>query len=198
MPWKSVFLSLPFWAILIAHTCNNWGWYMVLVELPQYMKQVLQFNINSNAVFTSLPFFTMWIFSIVLGKTLDVLRGKGKISTTWARKVATLAAATIPMICFISLCFVECDRSLAIALMTIAVTFTGGMFCGYLGNHIDIAPNFAGTLVALTNTVATIPGILVPIIVGVLTDGDVSHSQLFTSGTISSTQKKHRYRLYLP
>lgn len=48
------------------------------------------------------------------------------------------------------------------------------MFCGFLSNHIDIAPNFAGTLMALTNTVATIPGIVVPVFVGQLTAVDVS------------------------
>lgn len=48
------------------------------------------------------------------------------------------------------------------------------MFCGFLSNHIDIAPNYAGTLVAITNTVATIPGIVVPVFVGKLTETDVS------------------------
>lgn len=50
----------------------------------------------------------------------------------------------------------------------------GGMFSGFLSNHIDIAPNYAGTLVALTNTVATLPGIIVPIFVGFITKGNVS------------------------
>lgn len=58
--------------------------------------------------------------------------------------------------------------------MTLAVTAIGAMFCGFLSNHIDIAPNFAGTLVALTNTVATIPGITVPFAVSALTEKDVS------------------------
>lgn len=48
------------------------------------------------------------------------------------------------------------------------------MFCGFLANHIDIAPSYAGTLMALTNTAATLPGILVPIFVGKITDGNVS------------------------
>ena len=48
------------------------------------------------------------------------------------------------------------------------------MFCGFLSNHIDIAPNFAGTLMALTNTAATVGGIFVPIFVGYVTKGNVS------------------------
>lgn len=59
--------------------------------------------------------------------------------------------------------------------MTIAVMSIGGMYCGFLSNHIDIAPNYAGTLMAITNTVATIPGIVVPVFVGNLTQADVSN-----------------------
>ncbi|XP_041982184.1 sialin isoform X2 [Aricia agestis] len=172
VPWKSVFTSAPFLAILVAHTCSNWGWYMLLIELPFYMKQVLKFNMAQNTVTTAMPFLSLWLFSMILSKTLDTLREKGKISTTVARKVGTLFASAVPAVCMLALCFVGCSRAAAVALMAIAVTSIGGMFCGFLSNHIDIAPNFAGTLMAITNTVATIPGIIVPIFVGHITDGN--------------------------
>lgn len=60
------------------------------------------------------------------------------------------------------------DKIEAVVLMTIAITFIGGMYSGFLANHIDIAPNFAGTLVAITNAVATIPGIVIPTLIGIL------------------------------
>jgi ACS family sodium-dependent inorganic phosphate cotransporter len=172
MPWKAAFTSPAFLAILVAHTCSNWGWYMVLIELPQYMKNVLEFEISQNALLTAIPFFTMWLFSMILSKILDTLLAKHKITATTARKVATWIASVIPMVCFIILCFIECQRELAVTLMTVAITSIGGMFCGFLSNHIDIAPKYAGTLMAVTNTVATIPGIVVPIIVGKLTHVD--------------------------
>lgn len=174
VPWKKVLTSGPFLAILIAHTCNNWGWYMLLIELPFYMKQVLKFNIKENAVVTAIPFLTMWFFSMILSKTLDALRERGKITTTTARKSATLIASVIPMFCLLALCYIGCQRGLAVALMGLGITAIGGMFCGFLGNHIDIAPNFAGTLMALTNTAATLPGIIVPVFVGQITHGNVS------------------------
>lgn len=156
---------------------------MVLIELPTYMKSVLGFKISENAVLTALPFFSMWIFSLVLSKVLDTLRAKNIISTTFARKIGTLTACLVPMCCFIVLSYIGCERVIAVILMTLAVTSVGGMFSGFLSNHIDIAPNFAGTLMALTNTVATIPGIVVPIFVGKLTETDVSnlhfHTKLF-------------------
>lgn len=59
------------------------------------------------------------------------------------------------------------------------ITSIGGMFCGFLSNHIDIAPSYAGTLMALTNTAATLPGIIVPIFVGEITHGNVRKIILF-------------------
>lgn len=126
MPWKSVFTSPAFIAILVAHTCSNWGWYMVLIELPLYMKNVLNFPISQNAVLTAVPFLCMWIFSIVLSKTLDTLRGKKLINTTIARKVATGFASIVPMICFIILCYIGCRKALGVVLMTIAIMCIGG------------------------------------------------------------------------
>lgn len=86
----------------------------------------------------------------------------------------SVAASVIPALCLIGVSFVGCNRVLGVILMTIAVTSLAGMYCGFLANHIDIAPNFAGTLVAITNTIATIPGLVVPILVGKLTEGNVS------------------------
>ncbi|KAM8717251.1 hypothetical protein ACLKA7_004023 [Drosophila subpalustris] len=172
VPWGKVFTSVPFWAILIAHTCNNFGWYMFLIEIPFYMKQVLKFNVASNAALSALPYFPMIIFSIFLGKMLDTLQSKGKISTTAARKTATSICTIIPGICLLILCFIGCRHYKAVSIMSVGIVAMGAMFSGFLSNHIDIAPNFAGTLVALTNTAATLPGIIVPIFVGFVTHGN--------------------------
>lgn len=37
VPWRSIFTSLPVWAIVAAHFSENWGFYTLLTELPTYM-----------------------------------------------------------------------------------------------------------------------------------------------------------------
>lgn len=58
--------------------------------------------------------------------------------------------------------------------MSLGIMFMAAMYCGILANPTDLAPNYAGTLLALTNTAATIPGFIVPVFVGALTHGNVS------------------------
>lgn len=113
VPWMKVMTSLPFLAILVAHTCSNFGWYLFLIDLPFYMKEVLHFDLNYIGVATSVPFLTMWIFSMIISTTLDMQRKKGKITTTTARKIATLFASVVPMICLIILCIIGSQPILA-------------------------------------------------------------------------------------
>uniref|UniRef100_A0A2H1WFG1 SFRICE_014234 n=1 Tax=Spodoptera frugiperda TaxID=7108 RepID=A0A2H1WFG1_SPOFR len=127
---------------------------------------------KQNALAVSMPFLSLWFFSMTLSRTLDWLREKKYITTSTARKIATGFASLVPAVCLLAICYIGCNRSAAVIIMATAVTSIGGMFCGFLSNHIDIAPNFAGTLMAMTNTVATIPGIVVPIFVGYITHGD--------------------------
>lgn len=181
IPWLLFFKSSPFWGIIIAHVCSNWGFYMLLIELPIYMNGVMKFNIKENAVYTAAPFFTFWLFSIVVSKSLDTARSAEKISTTVARKIATLISSVIPICCLTALCFIGCNRMAAVIIAGIAVTSKGAMFSGFLSNHIDLSANFAGILVAITNTLATIPGITVPFFVGKLTHSDVSFKFILPS-----------------
>ncbi|XP_058804926.1 sialin isoform X2 [Phymastichus coffea] len=165
VPWFQIMRSAPFWAILVAHFCNNFGWYMLLIELPIFMSKILHYDLKSNAWLSALPYFCMWIFTLGLSKLLVIMQDKNWISVTVSRKIGTLFSSAVPMFCLLGVSYAS-DKNTVVALMTIAITCIGGMYCGFLANHIDIAPNYAGTLVALTNTVATIPGFVVPIFVG--------------------------------
>ncbi|KAF4522282.1 hypothetical protein B566_EDAN011978 [Ephemera danica] len=117
VPWRAVLTSGPFLAIVVAHMCSNFGWYMLLIELPSYMKQVLRFDIQQNAGLSALPFFTMWLFSIILSNRLDWARGKEYLSVTTVRKLATAIGSVIPGICLVGVCIAGCNRAGAVSLM---------------------------------------------------------------------------------
>ncbi|GFX81584.1 putative transporter slc-17.2 [Trichonephila clavipes] len=49
-----------------------------------------------------------------------------------------------------------------------------GGFCysGHMLSFLDMAPEFAGTLMGIGNTISSLTGFITPLIVGVLTDGN--------------------------
>ena len=46
IPWVAIFTSVRVWAILVAHFCHNWLFYLILTDLPTYLKQVLLWGLN--------------------------------------------------------------------------------------------------------------------------------------------------------
>lgn len=45
-PWSDIFLSMPFYSLVIVHAAHNWGFWTLLTEMPSYMKGVLKFDIK--------------------------------------------------------------------------------------------------------------------------------------------------------
>ena len=70
-----------------------------------------------------------------------------------------------------------CARTAVMVLMVLTVGLTGFTQCGFGVNHIDIAPNFAGTLMGITNMGSNTMGFVAPWIVGLMTEDnpDLDH-----------------------
>jgi MFS transporter, ACS family, solute carrier family 17 (sodium-dependent inorganic phosphate cotransporter), member 5 len=51
IPWKAIATSLPFWGILLAHMGHNYGYEMLMTELPSFMRQVLHVDITQVSFF---------------------------------------------------------------------------------------------------------------------------------------------------
>jgi ACS family sodium-dependent inorganic phosphate cotransporter len=47
-PWKEIFTSLPVLAIVVAQFSDSWGFYMLLTELPKFMKGSIHFFLLSS------------------------------------------------------------------------------------------------------------------------------------------------------
>ncbi|XP_025080882.1 uncharacterized transporter slc-17.2-like isoform X2 [Pomacea canaliculata] len=170
IPWKSIFTSRAVWAIIVAHSCGNYGAYMLLTQIPTYMKEVLKFDIKSNGVFSMLPYLVFWFFITVSGMLADFLISRNILTIAWTRKLMACIGMFGPGTFLIGTGFMKCTQQAeAVVMLTIAVGLCGFHFSGYFINHGDIAPPYAGTLFGISNTAATVPGILAPYIVAALT-----------------------------
>ena len=63
---------------------------------------------------------------------------------------------------------------LAVAFLTIGVGITGLNASGYAVNILDIAPQYAGVIMGVTNVFGASPGFISPQIVGIVTPNKVS------------------------
>lgn len=107
----------------------------------------------------------MWLVSLAVCPISDYLINRRYISTTTGRKIFNSFGHWVPGITLLILPFSRNEYE-AVALLTIAIGFNGFTYCGYMVNHLDLSPNFAGSLMGLTNSLANIMSILGPITVG--------------------------------
>uniref|UniRef100_A0A8C3CYY6 Sialin n=1 Tax=Cairina moschata TaxID=8855 RepID=A0A8C3CYY6_CAIMO len=169
VPWRPMLESLPLWAIVVAHFSYNWTFYTLLTLLPTYMKEILRFDAQENGFLSALPYFGCWLCIILSGQIADYLREKQKFSTVCVRKCFTLIGMIGPAVFLVAAGFIGCNYALAVAFVTISTTLGGFCTSGYSINHLDIAPSYAGILLGITNSFATIPGMVGPVIAKSLT-----------------------------
>lgn len=78
------------------------------------------------------------------------------------------AAAVVPAIFIVLASYAECNRMLVVAYFTLAMGFMGTFYPGMKVNPLDLSPNYAGSLMAVTNGIGALAGIFAPNFVGVM------------------------------
>ncbi|KAK3885569.1 hypothetical protein Pcinc_010235 [Petrolisthes cinctipes] len=168
VPWWSVLTSVPVWSLIVVHFGQNWGFLTLLTELPTYLNNILHYDMTSSGFLSALPYLAMWVFSLLYSSLISNLQSANKLSVIAVRKISMVIGLYGPMLGLVAMCFVNCDSILAMVMLCVAVGLNGAIYCGYMCSHQDLAPNFAGSLMGLTTTVATIPGVLAPLLTGVI------------------------------
>lgn len=69
---------------------HNWGFFIMVTDLPKYMNDVLKFSIKENGFYNALPFLAMWIVAQLTGFLSDFMITKGIMSITNVRKFFTI------------------------------------------------------------------------------------------------------------
>ncbi|GFQ85274.1 putative inorganic phosphate cotransporter [Trichonephila clavata] len=170
-PWKSVLTSVPLWALLAAHCGETWGFYTLLIQAPTYLSNILHFDLNENGLLSALPNLMLSTVSIFASILADHLRKKG-IRISMIRKTLNTIGFIGPAICLAIVAFVGCKPVVIVALLCLALGLNGFAFSGFIATHVDMSPDFAGTLYGFTNFFANCNGFIVPAFVGwIIHDG---------------------------
>lgn len=158
IPWRRIFTEKSVWAIVIAHLCNNFGFYILLLWLPSYLHHEFQVPMERLGRLSVIPYVAAFTMQNLSGWFADRLH-RGGMSLTAVRKMMQAASFTLGGSALVALPAIHSPGA-AVALATISLAGTGMGTGGFVVNHIDIAPRYAGILMGLSNTFATIPGII--------------------------------------
>ncbi len=119
---------------------------------------------GSRAFFAIMPHIALFLFINLSGVVADRLIDRG-MTITRVRKLMMLIGFGGSITALLLVAQAQ-DAVTAIAIMTVGSALGAFAVSGFFVNHMDIAPEHAGTLMGITNTAGTIPGII-----GVLVSG---------------------------
>ncbi|XP_037294522.1 putative inorganic phosphate cotransporter [Manduca sexta] len=177
-PWKAIWTSMPFISLIFVHCGQNWGLWTLMTEMPSYMRQVLGVDIKSNGLMSALPYMAIYLLSYPFGFLADYIPNKKWLSVTATRKLSNSIGFFGPAIALIFLSYTPAGNVvMGVALLTIVVGLNVGHITGFVLVHLDMAPNFAGTLLGITNCSANIISIIAPLVAGAVLKDETDPDQ---------------------
>jgi len=169
VPWNKIWTSLPFWSIVFSNMAYGWGFDLLMTELPQYLSLIFHNYMNSihkTGLWSTIPYACMWVSSLTFSLISDLLIRKKILSSTTVRKIFNTISHLGPAICLLVIVIFSTNEDprmeLTLAMFILTVALMGAVYSGFFTNPQDIAPNFAGTILGLTNSIGSIPGFVAP------------------------------------
>ncbi len=158
IPWGQLLRLPSVWAIVVAHFCSNWVLYVLLAWLPSYFKTVHGISLTNAGLLAAIPWFTSFLGSNLAGYLADrIIRGGRNPQTV--RKIMQTICLAGPAVALLLLPSAG-SASQALFLICCATGTWSFGGAGFATNCFDIAPRFAAVIWGLSNTVATLPGVI--------------------------------------
>lgn len=176
-PLRLLLRTPAVWAIIVCHFCANWGSYVLLAWMPTYINQGLGVDFAAVGIFTMIPALFSFL-SLNLGGWMADRMIRSGMQVTRVRKILQSVGFGGSALILAVVGYVE-SVPLAIALMSLGNIFGGATAGGFGVNHLDIAPRGAGVIMGLSNTAATIPGIVGVYISGLILQATGSWTLVF-------------------
>jgi ACS family glucarate transporter-like MFS transporter len=157
VPWFKMLSSISVWGLILAYGCQGYAFYVYYNWFYFYAVKVRGLGLIEAALWTSLPFLAMAIFSPLGGWFSD------RVAKFAGRRRGRLYAVLLGMTASALLLYAGSHLKVtAIALPVIALAAGFNYFAtsNFWASCIDLAPDFSASLSALMNTVGSIGGAL--------------------------------------
>ncbi|XP_072760374.1 sialin isoform X2 [Anoplolepis gracilipes] len=164
-PLKEILSSVPFISLVICHFGNLFLLFFYQNSLMLYLTKALGFQLTKGGAAAGAPWGARMLFGFFFSWAGDTIKRKQIISVTLLRKLATIFSHLLPGIFLILVGYVGCDFVLANIFLFFALGFNGAALISNLSNNQDLAPNFAGFLYGIMNTVGSTSGMIIPPVV---------------------------------
>ncbi|KAJ9582423.1 hypothetical protein L9F63_003221 [Diploptera punctata] len=136
-----------------------------------YLKQYTLKTSSKNGFLSALPYLGMLCMRIAISCTFTPIQNCTGVSLSKLRKINHTIGTVGAGVCMLLVTVLTCrDQYLAVALIALGQTVSDLAFTGgYLPTYLDMAPQYAGLLIGISNTIASLAGVISPTLVGIIT-----------------------------
>lgn len=177
VPWRRLLGAPAVWALIVNHFASNWILYVLLAWLPSYFRSAQGLSIAGAGLYSAAPWLTMFVMTNAAAWIADGLIARGVSLTTVRKLMQTIGLVGAAL--FLLLARGAETPGSALILMCGALGTLAFTWSGFAPNHIEIAPRHAPVLMGITNTVATIPGIIGVVVTGWLVEVTGTYAAAF-------------------
>ncbi|KAJ1564998.1 hypothetical protein HK096_005140, partial [Nowakowskiella sp. JEL0078] len=173
-------VTKPSIVMFVCHFCSNWSMYLLMGYVPSYLVCILGLNTELSSLFGFLPYLLLYVVLLVSSFIADRLITKKIQTKTNVRKIMVAVGFGCPAICLVGLAFVQSQLGGSF-LLVFAIAFSGAAIPGFFPLPLDMSRDYSGIIISMSNTLATIAGILAPLTTGVILTGGSCQSNISDS-----------------
>ena len=158
VPWLAILTSIPFLGLVITDSGNCVGIITLGSYGSLYLKKMLGVSIKENGVLSGLPMLSRYLGGLVHAAIADYLLKQKAWPVVRVRRVFNSICMVGPALAMLALAFLpttaQCSTALTVTLITVGMFFNGALSSGHFSSPSDLAPNYAGTIFGMSNTMS--------------------------------------------
>jgi len=154
LPWRAVVTSRPIWGIIFTDAGNTFGLFTLLKFGPAYLKYQLGLDMKSNGFLSAAPMLARYFGGIFLCRGADWLVRSKRLGLKSSRRIFNTISQMAPALAMVTMAYSGCNPTTVAILLVLGMWFNGALSAGHMASHVDLAPNFSGTLFGISNTVS--------------------------------------------
>ncbi|XP_041449129.1 putative inorganic phosphate cotransporter [Drosophila obscura] len=169
VPWKAIFASVPFRALVVVNSAQHWADATMEVQIPSYLHGVLQMSITRNGLTSALPYIVRWIMSHVYILVEHIALVRNLIRPTPLKKWIVTVSTWGPALLYVAIGFLDRKNAgLVVTLMAIKAGLSAGSSIGGRMNIIALSPNHSALLMGIMCVLSDVFTPLTPLVTGAI------------------------------
>ena len=154
VPFRAMFSTPAVYGIIATDITNQWGLTVFMTSIPIYMANQLNTGVIKVGWYTAIPMACRFVGAYLSAKFAHWLMESRGLKTLAIRRLFNIISQCVPAICFTAIILSGSHVEGVMMALSIGFFFNGAITCSHVESPLDLAPNFAATLMGLSNTLA--------------------------------------------